>query len=272
MSTSTEISAPPVLLDSMEDGVLTLTLNRPDKMNAFNVALHEALASAIQRAADDDECRAVLLTGAGKGFCAGQDLADRAVAPTGERPDLGQSIEERYNPLVRALRGLPKPIVCAVNGVAAGAGANIALACDVVVAARSARFTQAFARIGLVPDSGGTWALPRLVGEARARALMMLADPISAEQAEAWGMIWRAVDDDQFMGTAREIAMRFAVGPTRAYGLMKRAFLASSSNSFDAQLDLERDLQREAGAADEYIEGVSAFLEKRPADFRGRKA
>jgi 2-(1,2-epoxy-1,2-dihydrophenyl)acetyl-CoA isomerase len=263
-----DASPMPVLLETQEEGVLTLVLNRPDKMNAFNVALHEALAAAVRRASTDEECRVVLMTGAGKGFCAGQDLADRAITFEGGRPDLGESIEKRYNPLVRALRALPKPVVCAVNGVAAGAGANVALACDIVLAARSARFLQAFARIGLLPDSGGTWVLPRLVGEARARALMMLADPIGAEQAEAWGMIWRAVDDDQLMGVAREIAMRLASGPTHAYGLMKRAFLASSSHSLDAQLDLERDLQREAGEADEYIEGVRAFLEKRAADFR----
>ena len=263
-------SSQAVLLETLNEGVLTLTLNRPDKMNAFNAALHEALAAAVRRAATEDECRVVVLTGAGKGFCAGQDLADRAVAPGSGRPDLGESIEKRYNPLVRALRALPKPVVCAVNGVAAGAGANVALACDIVVAAKSARFLQAFARIGLVPDSGGTWVLPRLVGEARARGLMMLADPIGAEQAEAWGMIWRAVDDDQLVGVSREIAMRLAAGPTHAYGLMKRAFLASSSNTLDGQLDLERDLQREAGAADEYIEGVRAFLEKRPVNFRGK--
>jgi len=262
----------PVLLESLDEGVLTLTLNRPDRMNAFNVALHEALAAAVGRAANDRDCRVVLLTGAGKGFCAGQDLSDRAISPGSGRADLGDSIEKRYNPLVRALRALPKPVVCAVNGAAAGAGANVALACDIVVAAKSAKFLQAFARIGLVPDSGGTWILPRLVGDARARALMMLADPIDAEQAEAWGMIWRAVDDDQFMGVARAVAMRLAAGPTHAYGLMKRAFLASSANSLDAQLDLERDLQREAGAADEYIEGVRAFLEKRPANYRSVKA
>ncbi|RBP12015.1 enoyl-CoA hydratase [Roseiarcus fermentans] len=271
MADAADPSPQPVLIEAQEGGVLTLTLNRPDRMNAFNVALHEALAAALRRAAEDQDCRVVLLTGAGKGFCAGQDLADRAVAPAGQRPDLGETIETRYNPLVRALRALPKPVVCAVNGAAAGAGASIALACDIVVAAKSAKFLQAFARIGLVPDSGATWFLPRLVGEARARGLMLLADPIGAEQAEAWGMIWRAVDDDQAMGVARELAMRLAAGPTHAYGLMKRAFLASSANSLDAQLDCERDLQREAGAADEYVEGVRAFLEKRPADFRGRK-
>ena len=261
----------PVLLEKLEEGVLTLTLNRPDRLNAFNVAMHEALADAIRRAGGDDQVRVVILTGAGKGFCGGQDLGDRAIVPGGGRPDLGETIDKRYNPLIRALRNLPKPIVCAVNGAAAGAGANLALACDIVLAARSARFLQAFARIGLVPDSGGTWFLPRLVGEARARALMMLADPIGAEQAEAWGMIYRAVDDDQLIGVAHEIAARLAAGPTHAFGLMKRAFAASSVNSLDAQLDLERDLQREAGKAGEYVEGVTAFLEKRPANFRARR-
>jgi 2-(1,2-epoxy-1,2-dihydrophenyl)acetyl-CoA isomerase len=272
MTTGAEAASQPVLLEALEEGVLTLTLNRPERMNAFNVALHEALAKAIKRAADSEGCRAVLLTGAGKGFCAGQDLSDRAVAAGEGPPDLGESIERRYNPLIRALRGLTKPIVCAVNGAAAGAGTNVALACDIVLAAKSAKFLQAFARIGLVPDSGGTWFLPRLVGDARARALMMLADPIGAEQAEAWGMIYRAVDDGELMGVAHEIACRLAAGPTHALGLMKRAFAASSANSLEAQLDLERDLQRQAGTADEYAEGVKAFFEKRPADFRAAKA
>jgi 2-(1,2-epoxy-1,2-dihydrophenyl)acetyl-CoA isomerase len=270
--TAEAVAAQPVLREDLSGGVLTLTLNRPERMNAFNVALHEALAAAIQGAAANDACRVVLLTGAGKGFCAGQDLADRVIVPNRERPDLGATIEKHYNPLVRSLRTLPKPIVCAVNGAAAGAGANVALACDIVLAARSAKFLQAFARIGLVPDSGGTWFLPRLVGDARARALMLLADPIDAEQAEAWGLIYRAVADELLMGAAREIAERLAAGPTHAYGLMKRALAGSSVNSLDAQLDLERDLQREAGAADEYVEGVRAFLEKRPADFRRKGA
>jgi 2-(1,2-epoxy-1,2-dihydrophenyl)acetyl-CoA isomerase len=267
-----DVSPQPVLLEKLEAGVMTLTLNRPERLNAFNAALHEALFAGIERAAEDPDCRAVLLTGAGKGFCAGQDLTDRVVAPDGSRPDLGEAIERRYNPLVRALRRLPKPVVCAVNGAAAGAGANVALACDIVLAAKSAKFLQAFARIGLVPDSGGTWILLRLVGDARARALVMLADPIGAEQAEAWGMIYRAVDDQDLMGEARTLAERLAAGPTHALGLIKRALFASPSNSLDAQLDLERDLQREAGAADEYREGVSAFLEKRPPDFTGKQA
>jgi 2-(1,2-epoxy-1,2-dihydrophenyl)acetyl-CoA isomerase len=261
-----------ILLESLDAGVLTLTLNRPERYNAFNSALIEALGRAVGRAAADDECRVVLLTGAGKGFCAGADLTDRNIKPGESRPDLGESLDKRYNPLIRAMRKLPKPIVCAVNGAAAGAGANVALACDIVLAAKSANFLQAFARIGLVPDAGGTWILPRLVGDARARALMMLADPITAEDAAAWGMIHRAVDDDQLMGAAREIAERLAAGPIRAYGLMKRAFGASFANTLDAQLDLERDLQREAGAMNEFVEGVRAFLEKRPANFRGKKA
>jgi 2-(1,2-epoxy-1,2-dihydrophenyl)acetyl-CoA isomerase len=267
-----DVSSQPVLLEKLEAGVMTLTLNRPERLNAFNTALHEALFAGVERAAAEPDCRAVLLTGAGKGFCAGQDLTDRVVAPDGSRPDLGEAIEMRYNPLVRALRRLPKPVVCAVNGAAAGAGANVALACDIVLAAKSAKFLQAFARIGLIPDSGGTWILPRLVGDARARALVMLADPIGAEQAEAWGMIYRAVDDQDLMGEAQTLAERLAAGPTHALGLIKRALFASPSNSLDAQLDRERDLQREAGAADEYREGVRAFLEKRPADFTGKQA
>ncbi len=260
-----------VLLESLEAGVLTLTLNRPERLNALNIPLQEALGRAVQRAAADDDCRVVMLTGAGKGFCAGADLSDRAMAPGEGRLDLGESLEKRYNPLIRAMRSLPKPIVCAVNGAAAGAGANLSLACDIVLAAKSAKFLQAFARIALVPDAGGTWILPRLVGDARARALMMLADPIGAEEAAAWGMIYRVVDDDRLMGQAREICERLAAGPTRVYGLMKRAFAASSVNSLDAQLDLERDLQREAGRTNDFAEGVRAFLEKRQANFRGTK-
>jgi 2-(1,2-epoxy-1,2-dihydrophenyl)acetyl-CoA isomerase len=260
-------SSEPVLLETLEGGVLTLTLNRPDRMNALNSALVEALGAAIRKAGTEEACRVVLITGAGKGFCAGADLTDRAISPGGARPDLGDSLDRRYNPLIRDLRALPKPVVAAINGAAAGAGLNIALACDIVIAARSALFLQAFARIALVPDAGGTWTLPRLVGEARARALMMLADPIGAEEAARTGMIWRAYDDDELPGAARELAARLAGGPTQAYGLMKRAFLASSTNSLDAQLDLERDLQREAGATDDFLEGVAAFLQKRPANF-----
>jgi 2-(1,2-epoxy-1,2-dihydrophenyl)acetyl-CoA isomerase len=265
-----DVSSQPVLLDRLEGGVLTLTLNRPERLNALNVALIEALSAGIERARTDPECRAVLITGAGRGFCAGADLANRAFAPGDVRPDLGQALEQGLNPIIRAIRNLPKPVVAAVNGPAAGAGANIGLACDIVLAAKSAQFLQAFARIGLIPDAGGTFVLPRLVGDARARGLMMLAEPIAAKRAEAIGMIYRAVDDEDLMGEARTIAERLAAAPTQALGLIKRALAASPTNTLDAQLDLERDLQREAGRSDDYVEGVRAFLEKRPANF-GRK-
>jgi 2-(1,2-epoxy-1,2-dihydrophenyl)acetyl-CoA isomerase len=268
---SGEASTQPVLIEELASGVLTLTLNRPERLNAFNGALREALAASLRLATESDECRAVLLTGAGRGFSAGADLTERSIAPGAAPPDLGEALERGFNPLVRALRKLPKPVVCAVNGPAAGVGANLAFACDVVLAAKSATFLQAFARIGLVPDGGGTWVLPRLVGDARARALALLAEPISAEQAAAWGLIYRAVDDDELIGQARELAIRLAAGPTHAYDLIKRALAASPMNSLEAQLDLERDLQREAGRGAEFFEGVRAFLEKRPPDFRGKR-
>ena len=268
MTAEAEVLSQPVLLDRLEGGVLTLTLNRPERLNALNTALIEALSAGIKRAGAEPECRAVLITGAGRGFCAGADLANRAFSPGGARPDLGEALEKGVNPLIRAIRNLPKPVVCAVNGPAAGAGANIALSCDIVLAAKSAQFLQAFARIGLIPDAGGTFVLPRLIGDARARALMMLAEPIGAEQAQAAGMIYRAVDDQDLMGEAHTVAERLAAGATHALGLIKRALAASPSNSLDAQLDLERDLQREAGGRDEYVEGVCAFLDKRPANFQ----
>ena len=268
MSAETQGSSQPVLLDKLEAGVMTLTLNRPERLNALNAALTQALSAAVKRAAAEPDCRAILITGAGRGFCAGADLADRVVAPGAARPDLGQSLEKGLNPLIRAIRSLPKPVVCAVNGPAAGAGGNLALACDIVLAAKSAQFLQAFARVGLIPDAGGTFILPRLVGDARARALTMLAEPIGAEAAQASGMIYRAVDDEDLIGEARMVAERLAAGATHALGLLKRALLASPGNSLDAQLDLERDLQREAGLSDEFMEGVRAFLDKRPPDFR----
>lgn len=260
----------PSLLVSLEAGVLTLTLNRPEKLNAFNAEMHQALRQGLERAADEAAVRAVVLTGAGRGFCAGQDLSERDVRPGAAPIDLSVSLGSHYNPLVRRLRALPKPIVCAVNGIAAGAGANIALACDIVIASRSARFVQAFSRIGLVPDSGGTYFLPRLVGAARATALALLAESLSAEQAEQWGLIWKAVDDERLAEETAALARRLANGPTKGYGLLKKALQASSGNSLDAQLDLERDLQREAGLSEDYREGVSAFKEKRDPKFTGR--
>ncbi|ODR89494.1 2-(1,2-epoxy-1,2-dihydrophenyl)acetyl-CoA isomerase PaaG [Sinorhizobium alkalisoli] len=256
------------VLSSLADGVLSLTLNRPDKLNAFNEEMHLELRAGFEHAHADENVRAVLLTGAGRGFCAGQDLGDRD--PNKGVPDLGQTIETFYNPLLRLIRSLEKPVICAVNGVAAGAGANIAFACDITLAARTARFIQAFAKIGLVPDSGGTWSLPRLIGEARAKALALTAEPLDADTAAAWGLIWRAVDDDTLMDEANALAKRLAAGPTKGLGMTKRAIQAAATNSLDQQLDLERDLQREAGRSADYAEGVSAFLEKRKAEFKGR--
>lgn len=257
------------VLAALEDGVLRLTLNRPDKLNAFNEEMHGALRAGFERAHSDENVRAVLLTGTGRGFCAGQDLGDRDPRKGGA-PDLGQTIETFYNPLLRLIRGLDKPVVCAVNGVAAGAGANIAFACDITLAARSARFIQAFAKIGLVPDSGGSWSLPRLVGEARAKALALTGEPLDAETAANWGLIWRAVDDAALMDEAAALAARLAAGPTKGLGLTKRAIQAAATNSLDEQLEFERDLQREAGRSADYAEGVAAFLEKRKPEFKGR--
>jgi 2-(1,2-epoxy-1,2-dihydrophenyl)acetyl-CoA isomerase len=251
------------VLVSVDAGVQTLTLNRPEKLNAFIPEMHKELRAALERALDDGAIRAVLLTGAGRGFCSGQDLAERNVAPGAAPIDLSVSLGSYYNPLVRRMRELPKPIVCAVNGIAAGAGANIALACDIVLAARSASFVQSFARLGLVPDSGGTYFLPRLAGTARAMGLALLAEPLSAEQAERWGLIWKVVDDERLMTDAASLARRLASGPTKGFGLLKRAMYASATNSLDAQLDLERDLQREAGFSEDSRRGVAEFMQKK---------
>jgi 2-(1,2-epoxy-1,2-dihydrophenyl)acetyl-CoA isomerase len=248
------------------EGWRKLVLNRPDKLNPMNEAMLDELDSALGEADADPSCRAILVTGEGRGFCSGQELS-RAVIPGPEGPpDLGALATRYHHRVVRHVRRLPKPVVCAVNGVAAGAGASLALACDIVLAARSASFVQAFARIGLVPDSGGTFFLPRLVGEARARALAMLAEPVPAEQAEAWGMIWKAVDDSRLSEEAEAIAARLAASATMALGLIKQAFC----NDLDAQLDLEAALQSKAGQTADFAEGVQAFLEKRPARFTGR--
>ncbi len=251
-------------------GVMIITLNRPDRLNSFTVEMHGALRDALNKADKEPACRAILLTGAGRGFCAGQDLSDRAVAPSTERRDLGESLEDRYNPLVRQMRAMPKPIIVAVNGVAAGAGANLALHGDIVLAAKSAKFIQSFAKIGLMPDSGGTWTLTHLLGEARAKALAMLAEPLSAEQAAQWGLIWKAVDDEQLMTDARALAQQLAAQPTQALAMIKRAVHAAATNTLDAQLDLERDGQRALGFTDDYAEGVAAFMKKRPPKFTGQ--
>ena len=255
---------------ALADGLLKLTLNRPDKLNSFNEEMHLALRAAMQRAHDEKGIRAVLLTGAGRGFCAGQDLGDRDPRKDAAPPDLGYTIETFYNPLIRQMRSLDKPILCAVNGVAAGAGANIALACDIVLAARSAKFIQAFSKIGLIPDSGGTWSLAQLLGEARAKALAFTAEPLAAETAAAWGLIWKVVDDAELASEAEALGRKLAAGPTFGLGLIKRAIQASALNTLDQQLDLERDLQRQAGRSADFAEGVVAFLDKRPAEFIGR--
>lgn len=252
------------------DGVARLTLNRPERLNSFTVRMHEEVADALTRVEGDATVRALLLTGAGRGFCAGQDLSDRAVAPGDGAVDLGESVERYYAPLIRRLTELPKPVVCAVNGVAAGAGANIALACDVVLAARSARFIQSFANIGLIPDSGGTWVLPRLVGLARALGLALTGEPLPAEKAESWGMIWRCVDDDALGAEASALAARFASGPTRGLAAIKRLIRQASLKSLEDELGIERDAMSELGASADYREGVAAFVGKRPAVFTGR--
>jgi 2-(1,2-epoxy-1,2-dihydrophenyl)acetyl-CoA isomerase len=251
------------------DGVATLTLHRPDRLNSFTVDMHGEMRDALERIAADRALRCLVLTGAGRGFCAGQDLADRAVAPGSEALDLGASIENHYKPMLMKLRSLRMPTVCALNGVAAGAGANIPFACDLVFAAKSASFIQSFSKIGLIPDCGGTWWLPRLAGPARAMGLALLGDKLSAEQAEAWGLIWRCVEDDELMPTVMAVARRLAAGPTHGLVRTRQAIESSMRLSFEDALDLERDYQRELGRTADYREGVTAFIEKRAPRFTG---
>jgi 2-(1,2-epoxy-1,2-dihydrophenyl)acetyl-CoA isomerase len=258
------------ILFASAGGIARVTLNRPERLNSFNDAMHAELRDALGRVAADATVRVLLLTGAGRGFCAGQDLGDRAVAPGAAPVDLGDSVERNYKPLVLALRTLPLPVVCAVNGVAAGAGANLALACDLVLAAKSASFIQPFCKLGLIPDTGGTYFLPRLVGTARAMGLALLGDKLSAEQAAAWGLIWQCVDDAELPAAVDRLLAHLAAAPTRGLARTKQALYASPANSLEAQLDLERDFMRELGGSDDYREGVAAFVGKRPAQFRGR--
>jgi 2-(1,2-epoxy-1,2-dihydrophenyl)acetyl-CoA isomerase len=250
-------------------GVATLILHRPDRLNSFTVAMHEEVQAALAQIRADRAVRCLVITGAGRGFCAGQDLSDRAVAPGGSPKDLGMSIEKYYIPLVTGLRRLPLPVIAAVNGVAAGAGANIALACDLVFAARSASFIQSFAKIGLVPDSGGTWLLPKLAGNARALGLALLGEKLAAEQAAAWGLIWQCVDDAELMPTVKNVAAQLAAGPTRGLARTKEAIYAAATQTFEQSLEMERMFQRELGLSKDYAEGVGAFLEKRAAKFTG---
>lgn len=267
-------AAQPPVLEERREGYRLLTLNRPDKLNAFNAAMQGALAAALDAAAADPACRAILLTGAGRGFCAGQDLAEPGLtpgaAPGTPPPDLGAVLEGGWNPLVRRLRAMPKPVVCAVHGSAAGAGANLALACDIVLAAEDARFAQPFNRLGLVPDAGGTFFLPRLVGTARAAGLALLGEPITGAQAAEWGLVWRAVPADSLLEEAHALCARLARMPAEGLLATKHALEVSGrGTTLEAQLDLERDLQRALGRTPDYAEGVRAFAERRAPRFRG---
>lgn len=246
--------------------VARITLNRPDRLNSFTRAMHGELRDALAKLGD---ARVVVLTGAGRGFCAGQDLNDRAVAP-GEAVDLGETVEESWNPLIRTLATLPQPVIARVNGVAAGAGANIALACDLVIAAKSAKFIQSFSALGLIPDSGGSWHLPRLVGQARALGLALTGEPLPAEKAAEWGLIWKAVDDDALDAEVDAVAARLASLPPLGLAAIKSIVRSSWSRSLDQELDLQRDEMRRLGFTEDYREGVAAFLEKRTPDFIGR--
>lgn len=258
------------ILFEVSGGVARLTLNRPDRLNSFNVQMHKEVREALSQLTNNSEARVLVFTGAGRGFCAGQDLGDRAVAPGGQGVDLGDSIENYYKPLVLALRNLPMPVIGAINGVAAGAGANIALACDLVIATKSASFVQAFSKLGLVPDSGGTWFLPRLLGNARAMGLALLGDKLPAEQAAQWGLIWRCVEDAEFKNAVDQLATQLAAAPTRGLARTKQAIYESWSHTLEQQLDQERDFQRELGRSQDYAEGVAAFTEKRTPKFTGR--
>jgi 2-(1,2-epoxy-1,2-dihydrophenyl)acetyl-CoA isomerase len=258
------------ILFEVADGIARLTLNRPERLNSFNTVMHSEVRDALAGIEDGSKARALVITGAGRGFCAGQDLGDRAVAPGGTAVDLGDSIDKYYKPLIMTLRNLPLPVIAAVNGVAAGAGANIALACDLVIAARSASFVQAFSKLGLVPDSGGTWFLPRLVGTARAMGLAFLGEKLSAEQAAQWGLIWRCVEDAELAGVVDGLARQLATAPTRGIARTKQALYESWGRTLEQQIDVERDFQRELGRTADYKEGVAAFTEKRTPQFTGR--
>ncbi len=257
---------------NVESGVATVTLNRPEKLNSLMGAMMLELYSALGNAAQDAAVRAVVLTGAGRAFCAGQDLADPAMSPkpgSNAPADIGDVVDTFYSPLVRRLRAMPKPVLCAVNGVAAGAGANIALACDIVIAVHTASFIQPFCKLGLVPDAGGTWLLPQLVGRARAVGLAMLGDKLSAELAAQWGLIWKCVATADFEAEVSSISKTLSAGPTLGYLRTREAFDHAATSTLDSQLDLEAGMQRELGNSQDYAEGVQAFIAKRPPVFVG---
>ena len=254
-------------IDFKADGpIARLTLNRPDRLNSFTAQMHAEVRDALASLGD---ARVLILTGAGRGFCAGQDLNDRAVAP-GEAVDLGETVERDWNPLVRALAALPQPVIARVNGVAAGAGANIALACDLTVAARSAKFIQSFSTLGLIPDSGGSWHLPRLVGQARALGLALTGEPLPATSAAEWGLIWKCVDDDALDAEVDGLAAKLAALPPLGLAAIKSLIRSSGSRTLDQELDLQRDEMRRLGFTEDYREGVAAFLDKREARFTGQ--
>lgn len=246
-----------------------ITLNRPERLNSFNDQMHADLRAALSAASDNPAIRAVLLTGAGRGFCAGQDLEGRDPRKMEGNPDLGNTLRSLYNPLIEKIRGMDKPVVCAVNGVAAGAGANIAIACDIVIASDQAKFIQSFANVGLVPDAGGTWSLTKLLGPARAKGLAMTGQPITAGQAADWGLIWQVSPADCFMDDARAMVAKLAAAPTFGLAMTKRAIHAADQNTLTEQLALEAELQAKCGCSPDYKEGVTAFLEKRTPSFKG---
>jgi 2-(1,2-epoxy-1,2-dihydrophenyl)acetyl-CoA isomerase len=257
------------IIAGVADGVLSITLNRPDVLNSFTRAMAREVQDALQQAASEPSIRAVLLTGAGRGFCAGQDLSEVLPEGDGPMPDISEIVRESYNPIILAIRTLEKPVICAVNGVAAGAGANLAFACDLTIAAEEAVFVESFAKLGLIPDTSGTFFVPRLVGMQRATGMFFLGDKMSAAKAREWGLIWDVVPAALLHDTALEMAKSFATQATRGFGLTKRALNASFTNTLSSQLEVEAECMQEAGRTDDYAEGVRAFLAKRKPVYRG---